>query len=190
VAWGELSRLAERDPDAMNAAWTRIKEAAWAELKSGHRAARALERGGRPWDRARFLAVREAFRADWCPRGGIEDALIDTLAQSYATYLEWTARLHVRAAADGATEDAELKREGTWRPPRLTTAQATEQSAAMAERAHRMFLRTLRALQDLRRSPSVAIAAAGQVNIGAQQVNVAAPAEGDAAEGTPARRTP
>jgi hypothetical protein len=173
----------------MHAAWARIKEAARAELGSGHRAARALEWDGRPWDRARFLAVRDAFRADWRPRGGIEDALIDTLAQSYTAYLVWTARLHVQAVAEGKTEDTQLKREGFWEPPRLSTAQAAERSAAMAERAHRMFLRTLRALQDLRRLPPVAIAAAGQVNIGAQQVNVAVPAEGNAGEGTPASQT-
>jgi hypothetical protein len=37
-----------------------------------------------------------------------------------------------------------------------------------------MFLRTLRALQELRRyAPTVVVQSAGQVNVGAQQVNVA-----------------
>ncbi len=44
----------------------------------------------------------------------------------------------------------------------------------MADRFNRLFLRTLRALRDLRRyAPSVTVQHAGQVNIGGQQVNVA-----------------
>ena len=43
----------------------------------------------------------------------------------------------------------------------------------MADRFNRLFLRTLRALRDLRRyAPPVIVQNAGQVNVGAQQVNV------------------
>ena len=42
-----------------------------------------------------------------------------------------------------------------------------------AERFHRIFMRTLRALRDRRRySPSVIVQNTGQVNVGGQQVNV------------------
>ena len=52
-----------------------------------------------------------------------------------------------------------------------------EEAAAMADRFHRMFLRTLRALRDLRRyGGPVIVQQAGQVNVGGQQVNVAVPA--------------
>jgi hypothetical protein len=45
----------------------------------------------------------------------------------------------------------------------------------MADRFHRIFLRTLRALRDLRRyAGPVIVQQAGQVNVGGQQVNVAA----------------
>jgi hypothetical protein len=45
----------------------------------------------------------------------------------------------------------------------------------MAERYHGRFLRTLKALRDLRRyAPTVIVKRAGQVNVGGQQVNVAA----------------
>jgi hypothetical protein len=45
----------------------------------------------------------------------------------------------------------------------------------MVERFNTMFLRTLKALRDLRRQvPGVVVQTAGQVNIGGQQVNVAA----------------
>ena len=50
----------------------------------------------------------------------------------------------------------------------------------MVDRFNRIFLRTLRALRDLRRySPSVTIQNAGQVNIAQQQTNTATLGEGD-----------
>jgi hypothetical protein len=56
----------------------------------------------------------------------------------------------------------------------LSDAQAVEQAARMIDRFNRIFLRTLRALQDTRRStPALVVQNAGQVNVGAQQVNVA-----------------
>jgi hypothetical protein len=48
-------------------------------------------------------------------------------------------------------------------------------ASAMVERFHRMFLRTLRAMQELRRHPlAVVVQNAGQVNVGGQQVNMTA----------------
>ncbi len=53
-------------------------------------------------------------------------------------------------------------------------AEAIEQSAKMAERAHTRFLRTVKMLHELRRlSPTVYVGNAGQINVGSQQVNVA-----------------
>jgi hypothetical protein len=49
----------------------------------------------------------------------------------------------------------------------------------MVERLHRLYLRTLRALQDQRRlQPPVVVRRAGQVNVAQQQINVAASLEG------------
>jgi hypothetical protein len=57
----------------------------------------------------------------------------------------------------------------------VTGAQAIEQAGAMVDRFNRIFLRTLRALRDLRRGPQpVLVQNAQQVNVGQQQVNVAA----------------
>jgi hypothetical protein len=66
--------------------------------------------------------------------------------------------------------------EGQWSPPRLSQAEAVDQAAAMVDRFNRMCLRTLRALRDLRRysPPSVVVQHAGQVNVGRQQLNMAA----------------
>lgn len=180
VSWWALTRLAERDPGAVARAWERIKAAARDELATGHRTARALEWGNKPWDRARFLAIRDAFHDEWRARGAIEAALVDVLAQSFTAYLDWTERLTAQAEAEGQIEDLKLKQEGYWQPPRIGVAEAMERSAAMAERAHRTFLRTLRALQDLRRlQPAVYVGTAGQVNIGNQQLNVSAIATHD-----------
>ena len=46
-------------------------------------------------------------------------------------------------------------------------------AANMADRFHKLFLRTLRALRDLRRyATTVMVQNAGQVNVGPQQWNV------------------
>ena len=89
------------------------------------------------------------------------------IAQAYTNYLTWMGRLTVDEISNNA------KRDSYWQPPRLTAVEAMNQSAAMADRFHRMFMRTLRALRDLRRySPAVIVQNAGQVNVGGQQVNV------------------
>ncbi len=174
VSWRRLSRLIERDPESGYRLWQRIKDEAQKELASGHRAARAIEHDSRPWERAQFLALRAAFREEWQPRGGVEAALIDAMAQAYTSYLTWLERLDVQATSEGSVEDHQLKERGYYLTPRVTTAQAIEQSAAMVDRFHRMFVRSLRALRDLRRYTSnVIVQQAGQVNVGSQQVNVA-----------------
>ena len=66
----------------------RVKTAARDELASGHRTGDALEWQGGPWDRARFLAIRDSFRGDTPPRDGIEAALIDSAAEAFSDYLE------------------------------------------------------------------------------------------------------
>jgi hypothetical protein len=48
-----------------------------------------------------------------------------------------------------------------------------EQAAGMVDRFNRIFLRTLRALCDLRRhSPQVIVQNAGQVNVADKQINL------------------
>jgi len=57
------------------------------------------------------------------------------------------------------------------REAQVSSAQAIEQAASIAERFQRMFLRAQRALQKCRRV-SVVVQNAKQVNVGSQQVNV------------------
>jgi hypothetical protein len=172
LSWSTLAQAAKHDPTVTRAAWERIKSAARQELASGHRTAKSLERAGTPWDRARFLALRDAFRDDWQPRGEVEAALIDLLAQSFGAYLHWSERLALYVDSQCETEDVKLKRDGYWMPPRVSEAQWMTWCAEQANTAHRRFVMTLKSLQDLRRLPSVSIASVGQVNVAQQQVNV------------------
>src|SRR5688572_16946021 len=105
VSWSTLAQAAKHDPAITLAVWDRIKTAAPQELSSGHRTARSLERASTPWDRARFLALRGAFHEDWQPRGGVEVALVDLLAQNFGSYLQWSERLATYADSQCESED-------------------------------------------------------------------------------------
>ena len=170
ASWFALSTLAEHDPEATWRLWERIQAEARAELASGHRAAMAFQWDDSPWERARFLAIRQAFIEEWQPRGGIESTLIDQMAQAHTAYLFWMTRAHVLTVTEGKQEDDKLKRDGYWQPPRVDTAAALDQAAAMADRFHRLFLRTLRALR--RYTPPLVVQNVEQLNVGGQQVNV------------------
>jgi hypothetical protein len=173
LSWFDLNRLADRDPEQVISVWSRIKAEAREELSSGHRAAQALDWEGRPWARARFLAIRESFRAGNPSRNGIEEALLDMAAEAYSDHLEWSEHLHMQASSEVAIERDSLRRDGGWTPPRLSMAEATEQSSRMAERAHTRFLKAVKMLHELRRSTATLhVANAGQINVGQQQVNL------------------
>ena len=97
ISWMALGRFMENDPERGQAVWEGIKAQARHALDSGHRAAEVLEFNGSPWERAQYLAIRASFIEEWQPRGGIENAVIDTLAQAYSSYLFWLERLHQTA---------------------------------------------------------------------------------------------
>ncbi|MBY0460605.1 MAG: hypothetical protein K2V38_25085, partial [Gemmataceae bacterium] len=138
------------------------------------RAAEAVETfNENAWHRARFLALREELSAEWGPRNGIERQLLDTMAQAQAGYLIWLHRLTAYTSLESCTHDRRVQDEGRWQPPRQSDADATEQAAAMMDRFNRIFLRTLRALCDLRRhSTPVIVQKGGQMNVAHQQVNL------------------
>jgi len=174
VSWNDIGSVAHADPERAHDCWETVKAAALEELQSGHRAAKAVETTlSRCWDRAQFLAIRNDLAAEWQPRNGIERQLIDTMAQAQVSYLHWLAihtdRTLLEAIDDGRAREAL----GQWATPRLKDAEAIEQAAGMVELFNRIFLRTLRTLQDLRRySHQIIVQNAGQVNIAEKQVNV------------------
>ncbi|MGA2255555.1 MAG: hypothetical protein ABSG53_12900 [Thermoguttaceae bacterium] len=179
TGWHDLEQLAVVDPELLARRWEEMKKEAFAELASGHRAAKAVESAENScWRRAQFLAVRDDLVRDWRPRDGAERVLIDMMAQSMTLQMFWTERMVVMDALEWP--DPPSKEMAKWQPPRLNETQGIELAAAMVDRWNRMFLRTLRQLRDLRRY-TVVIQSAEQVNIGQQQVNVAARPE-DSAE--------
>jgi hypothetical protein len=174
VTWHGLSHLAEHQPELAEQCWERVKQAARDELHTGHRAAKAMEGyHSDPWRRARFLAVREDLARAWRPRNGMELQLIDTMAQAQTAMFFWQERLTDYMLYEAQTQRRDVQEFGKWNPPRISDADAIEQAAAMVDRFNRIYLRTLRALRDLRRyTPAVIVQNAGQVNVGGQQVNV------------------
>jgi hypothetical protein len=172
VSWGALSTLIEANPEAGWAVWERVKAEASEELTSGHRAALALCWDDSPWPRAQFLAIRQAFIDDWQPRGGIELTLIDQMAQAHSLYLHWIERANMQASLEASSFDRQIHGRGRWKPRQISAAESLDQSAQMADRWQKLFVRALRALRDLRRTtPSVVVAApGGQVNVGRNQV--------------------
>jgi hypothetical protein len=174
VTWHDLERLGQRSPERMLERWEEIKQAAREELQTGDRAAAALEAFGSDcWRRAQFAAILSELAEGWQPRNGLERLLLDQMALAHSSMLDWMKTLAQYEAARWARERREQREGEGWDPPRVSEHQAVEQAAAMADRFNRMFLRTLRALRDLRRGPQpVFVQNAGQVNVGQQQVNV------------------
>jgi hypothetical protein len=172
LSWFDLSTISEHSPELALGAWQRVKDEAADELASGHRAATALEAHSGPWDRAQFLAIREGFVEEWQPRGLVELALIDQMATAHAQYLFWLERLNQEGVTRALRPANAERRKPMYEPPRITSAQAVEEAAAMADRFQRLFVRAVRTLRDLRRyAPTVVVQNAGQVNVGAVQTN-------------------
>jgi hypothetical protein len=179
VSWIGLQELTAQDAAAAVEVWRHLKTTAHEQFATGVYAGEPLEEYQQPWDRARFIALVETFRDEWQPQGGIERALVDMLAQQYTAWQFWLGMLHVRSTIEAQFDEIERSRSRHWQPPRLDAAQAIDQAAMMADRFNRLFLRTLRGLRDYRRYavPPVVVQHAGQVNVGQQQVNVAASQE-------------
>jgi hypothetical protein len=101
----------------------------------------------------------------------------EMMAQAQSAMLFWMDLLTVRASIEAKSEKRDSQDREAWNPRRVSDAQAIDQAAAMVDRFSRIFVRTLRALRDLRRYASVVVVQnAGQVNVGDQQVNMASQA--------------
>jgi hypothetical protein len=174
VSWFDLEGVSQIDPEKAQRAWEEIKQAARSELRSGHRAARMLEAGvGTCWERARYLALRTELAVAWKPRNALEQLLLDQMAQFLTLLERWEEVLVAHTALAAVGQKRALEGREPYEPPRLSDAEAQAQAAGMVERYHRLYLRTLRALQDQRRlQPPVIVRRAGQVNVAQQQVNV------------------
>jgi hypothetical protein len=174
LSWFELEAIARRDPARAMERWEEVKRAARAEVTSGHRAARVAEGcDSNCWSRARFLAVRTELAAAWRPRNAAEQHLIDQLAQWQTLTWHWLAAVTAYTELAASSRRCRICRpDGHNGPALLSDADAVDRATKLAETFHALYLKTLRALRDLRRQPPVVVRAAGQVNIGHQQVNV------------------
>lgn len=180
LTWGDLSAVAELDLKGAVDLWRRVQHAGIDDLEAGMLALNAV--GAKtPIERARFLAIRNKFYDEWNPRGGIEEAMVDTLAQCFSLQLYWMEIAHSRAYHEVESKRERTDRGGRWSLPAQHEADAIEQAHRMADRYNRMFLRTLRQMRDLRRYfVPVTINNPQQVNIatdGGQQVNAIAAKE-------------
>ncbi len=173
VSWQQLDGAATVDPDAALAVWEAMKAEARAAVSGGVRAADLVTDHYYVMSRARFIAQWGAFFEDVRPNGGIEAALVDSMALAFASYLLWTGWAHSLTVNEARIATQQAKDERRWDPPRVTEVEARREAVEMADRFHRQFLRTVRALKDYRRTgPAVMVGTAGQVNVAQQQVNV------------------
>ena len=168
----DFAQLTKLQPNLARRRWEELKQLARNDLRSGHRAAKVIEAANNsPSVRASFIALREELASDWQPRNGIEWTLIDTIAHAFTLYEFWTQRLMHWSMLECVCQPDKAR--DTWDPPRVSDSDAISQAAAMADRFNRIFLRSIRALRDLRRySPMILVQNAGQVNVAEQQVNV------------------
>lgn len=175
IEWRYLAAVGEENIEEGYKLWLRVRESAADELASGRRTAKVVGANVEPYDKAQFLAIRDAFADEWQPRGGIESAMIDMLTIAFSLQMYWTKIAHQRAVGIHNDKKKELNRYESkgWKSPYQYEADAIDQAHRLADGYNRQFLRVLRQLRDLRRySPVVIQNNGGQVNVGNQQVNV------------------
>jgi hypothetical protein len=174
VTWSDLGALERSDPVKALERWEQVKTAARAELADGFRVARVIDAAeGSCWERAQFLAIRAELQEAWGPQTGVERQLIDLLAQHRTLMLRWQETLAVYTSLGRSAAKSAVCM-GPYELPRLTEAEAIEQAAEMMEMFSRLYMRTLRALQDQRRlTRPLIVRRASQVNIAGQQINLA-----------------
>ena len=193
----DLMSLAEAAPRTAEGFWELAKREGRKEFESGHLAGNIsfpVDYNRKLWNIAKYLGVRESFIDEWGPRGGIEVSMIDMLAQSFFQFEYWYEQTvtrsqgRLRVESDGYMRwRAEQERnspfrnqprweDGEWHSPTLSEVEAIRHAAEMADRFHKMYVRTLKQMREHRRYSPVLIANAAQVNIaadGGQQINYA-----------------
>jgi hypothetical protein len=90
--------------------WSGVREAATVELETVAHAAAVVSTTANAWAFAEFVAIRDAFMDEWQPRGGIEAAMIDMLAEAFSLQMYWATIAHERATRKHNEQRKELKR--------------------------------------------------------------------------------
>ena len=156
VTWGTLQRAMEIDPDAALGVWDDLKAHAREEFDSGVSGALAMA-CDTPLDRARYAALRSSFIEQWQPQGGIEQALVEQLAQAQSGWLYWLHHLQEMTQFELVQMTKEEQGYGRFYgrmlTPRLSQTETVDRAMAMAERFQKTFERTLKMLQSFRPAP-------------------------------------
>ncbi len=170
-SWYDITDAMARDEDAGRALWGTVRKTARKELAAGVMAGQATEGyHARPYERAAFMAVREALADGLQPRNGMEWLLIDGMAQAWTLHLRWLTK-HVKAdSLDAIQVERDVRQRDGWQPPRLSEADAVDRAAQMADRFQRQYLRLYKAFRDGRRLGVSMTVMGGQVNVAEQQV--------------------
>lgn len=168
INFDDLHRLWTHSPEEAEAVWREMKREARREFMTGHLAATVFEPVDwmrTAWKRAKFLGVRDSFLDEYEPEGGVEVALVDTMAQAYFLQLHWTEEGVRRTQSDPrrhSYEYSQWKRyrmeaakarmweSGHWEIPYASEVECQEQAVRMADHFSRLFQRTVRALDNHR----------------------------------------
>jgi hypothetical protein len=170
-SWHDITDEMRRDEAAGWALWATVKQTARDELASGGMASRAVEGyQADPYERAAFVAVREALADGLQPRNGMEWVLIDGMAQAWTLHLRWLDRHTNTDSLDAIRGERNMRQRGGWEPPRLGEAEAVDRAVQMADRFQRQFLRLMKCYRDGRRFIASMTVLGGQVNVAEQQV--------------------
>ena len=176
LTWGTMGQLEDEEPGSFAVLWERMKELARDELESGQRAAAVACGHDSPFTRARFLVLREKYISEWQPRNVLESQLIDAICQAQTIREYWMKLATERVAVECQVERFTIESLGKRREHIIDGTESAREAREEAERWDRVFLRSVRALRDLRRyTAPVIVNQGGQVNVaadGAQQTNV------------------
>jgi hypothetical protein len=183
-SWHDITDEMTRDEAAGWALWATVKQTARDELASGALASRAVEGyHAHPYERAAFLAVREALADGLQPRNKMEWLLIDGMAQVWTLSLQWQDQQTNMNSIDAIRSERDMRQRDGWEPPRLSEAEAVDRAVQMADRFQRQFLRLMKCYRDGRRLGVSMTVMGGQVNVAEQQINMAS--AGDAGPARP-----
>lgn len=170
VDFDQLHKLWTYSPEDAEYVWSEMKREARREFMTGHLAATIFEPVDwmrSAWKRAKFLGVRDSFIDEYQPEGGVEIALVDTMAQAYFLQLHWTEESVKRTLANPRRESEEYREwkqyrgmearamhfeHGWWDIPYASEVACQEQAVKMADHFSRLFQRTVRQMDNHRLS--------------------------------------
>lgn len=177
LSWNAIGQFENEHAGSFEMIWERVKQYARDELESGQRAASVAVGDQRPITRARFLVLREKYIREWEPRNVLESQLIDSICQIQTIREYWMTLATERVAVECEIERYWVEQSGKRTERRIDGSESARDAREEAERWDRVFIRSVRALRDLRRYTTAVIVnnQGGQVNVAAdqsQQTNV------------------